>query len=129
MANSGEYLAAWGVYLAGAVVLMVTVWRLSSRFWGWLQDVVRVAAAVLLFTPARLDGIAGHWAPAVVVVPFELLGVAGGGIGYRLGIQVALIALLAIAAAWTLRFAWGRFMIKRRNADADARASAKAAHR
>jgi hypothetical protein len=82
---------------------------------------VRVWAAVLLFTPAKVDGMAGHWAPAVVVVPFELLGVAGGGVGNRLGVQVALIALLAVVAAWALRFAWGRLMIKSRNAEPGAR--------
>jgi hypothetical protein len=109
-----DYIMAWSIYLLSAVAVMVVFWRLSAGAWTWLRDALRVILAVVLITPASVDGTQEHLAPAVFVVVYELLTAADGGLGPLVGVRMLLVAGFAVCAAWLLRFLWNRLVASRR---------------
>ena len=117
MLTSTDYLMAWSIYLLSAVVLMLTVWRMSAHFWGWVKDMLRVGTAALLLTPAPVDGDTQHLAPALFNVVFELLSAPEGGTGALLGVRVLLIMIIAVLTAWLLRFLWYWLVLRGRTAE------------
>ncbi len=106
MLSANDYLIAWSTYLLSAAVLLITGWRLTSRMWSWVKDPLRVMAAVVLLTPASVDGDPAHLAPAVVIVGFELLTAEDGGLGPLLGVRLLLILIFAVLGVWLLRLLW-----------------------
>lgn len=106
MLSSHDYLIAWSVYLLSATVLLITGWRLTSWMWSWVKDPLRVMAAVLLLTPASVDGDPAHLAPALIIVGFELLTAEDGGLGPLLGVRLLLILIFAVLGVWLLRLLW-----------------------
>ena len=114
MLTETDYLMAWSVYLLAAVVLMLTVWRLSRPWWGWLRDLLRLATAVVLLLPAAVDDSGTHLAPAVFLAAFEFLSSADGGAGPLLGVRLLLITLFAVSGAWILRLLWFWLVASRR---------------
>jgi len=116
MLNSGDYLLAWALYLPSAAILLFTVWRLSSGFWAWVKDPLRVTTAVVLLTPASVDTEQGMLAPAMFIVAFELLTVENGGAGPLLGVRMLLIVMFAVIGVWVLRLLWFWLVASRRAA-------------
>jgi hypothetical protein len=116
MLNSGDYLLAWGLYLSSAAILMFTVWRMTSGFWAWVKDPLRVITAVLLLMPGSVDAEHGMLAPAMFIVAFELLTVENGGVGPFLGVRMLLIVMFAVLGVWVLRLLWFWFVASRRPA-------------
>jgi hypothetical protein len=106
MLSNIDYLMAWSIYLLGAAALLITVWRLTSWMWGWVKDPLRVMSAVLLLTPASVDGDPAHLAPNLIIVGFELLTAENGGLGPLLGVRLLLILIFAVLAVWLLRLLW-----------------------
>lgn len=106
MLSNSDYLMAWSIYLLSATVLLITGWRLTSWMWCWAKDALRVVSAVLLLTPASVDGDPAHLAPALVIVGFELLTAEDGGLGPLLGVRLLLILIFAVLGVWLLRLLW-----------------------
>lgn len=106
MLSGNDYLMAWSVYLLSAAVLLITGWRLTSWMWSWVKDPLRVMSAVLLLTPASVDGDPAHLAPALIIVGFELLTAEDGGLGPLLGVRLLLILIFAVLGVWLLRLLW-----------------------
>lgn len=120
MQTASDYIMAWSIYLLSALAVMVVYWRLTSRLWGWLADALRVVFAVVVLTPASVDGTQEHLAPAAIVVGYEFLTAENGGLGPLLGVRMLLIAGFAVLAAWLLRFLWNRLVSSRRPAAPEA---------
>ena len=106
MLDSTDYVMAWSIYLLAASALLLTGWRMTRRWWGWVKDPLRVAAAVVLLTPASVDGDPQHLAPAVFIVFFESVSAPDGGMGPLLGVRLLLIVMFAVIAVWVLRLLW-----------------------
>lgn len=106
MLSVTDYLMAWSIYLLSATALLITAWRLSSWMWAGIKDPLRVMCAVILLTPASVDGNPAHLAPAFVIVGFELLTATDGGLGPLLGVRLLLILLFSVLAVWILRLLW-----------------------
>jgi len=114
MQTTTDYIMAWSIYLLSAVAVMVVFWRLTAGAWDWLRDALRVILAVVMITPASVDGTQEHLAPAVFVVVYELLTSADGGLGPLVGVRMLLVAGFSVIAAWLLRFLWNRLVVSRR---------------
>ncbi len=65
-----------------------------------------MVSAVLLLTPASVDGDPAHLAPTMVIVCFELLTAEDGGLGPLLGVRLLLILIFAVLGVWLLRLLW-----------------------
>jgi hypothetical protein len=104
--TSADYIMAWSIYLLSAVVLMLWVWRLTRRFWGWLRDLLRVALAVTMLLPAAASDSSEHLAPAVFVAAFELLSAPEGGLGPLLGVRLLLVMMFSVLGVWMVRLLW-----------------------
>lgn len=114
MQTASDYIMAWSIYLLAAVAVMAVFWRLTSGAWVWLRDALRVVFAVVVLTPASVDGTQEHLAPAAIVVVYELLTAQDGGLGPLVGVRMLLVAGFAVGAAWLLRFLWNRLVAGRR---------------
>jgi hypothetical protein len=114
MLTTVDYLLAWAVYLLAAAVLLLTLWRLSARFWVLIKDPLRATTAVLLLTPGSVDAEGNFLAPAVFIVAFELLTAEGGGIGPLLGVRLLLFVIFAVVGALLLRLSWYWLVASRR---------------
>ena len=114
MQTTTDYIMAWSIYLLAALAVMVVFWRLTTNVWAWLRDALRVIVAVVVITPASVDGTQEHLAPAVFVVVYELLTAPEGGLGPLVGVRMLLVAGFSVLAAWLLRFLWGRLVASRR---------------
>ena len=120
-----DYSMAWSIYLLSALSVLFVFWRLTAGAWTWLRDALRVIVAVLVFTPASVDGTQATLAPAAIVAGYEFLTAADGGLGPLLGVRMLLIAGFGVAAAWLLRFLWNRLVAGRRAVPGDTRAPAR----
>lgn len=114
-----DYSMAWSIYLLSALAVLFVLWRLTAGAWAWLRDALRVIVAVLVFTPASVDGTQETLAPAAIVAGYEFLTAADGGLGPLLGVRMLLIAGFGVAAAWLLRFLWNRLVAGRRAVPGD----------
>ncbi len=114
MQTASDYIMAWSIYLLSSVAVMVVFWRVSSRIWAWLRDALRVILAVVVLTPASVDGTQEHLAPAAIVVLYEFLTAPDGGLGPLVGVRMLLVAGFSVLAAWLLRFLWNRLVVGRR---------------
>ena len=104
---------AWSIYLLASAALLFVVWRVTRPVWGWLRDALRVVLAVVVLTPAAVDGTQEHLAPALFIVAYEFLTAPDGGLGPLVGVRVLLIAGFAVLGAWLLRFLWNRLVVGR----------------
>lgn len=120
MLTSTDYLMAWSVYLFSALAFQLAFWRWTRGLWSWVRDVLRVALAVLVFTPAAVDGASGHYAPAAYVVAYELLTAPEGGLGALIGVRLLLVLIFAVIAVLVLRLAWHWLVASRRPPDPSA---------
>lgn len=105
---------AWSIYLLASAALLLVVWRVTRPVWGWLRDALRVVLAVVVLTPASVDGTQEQLAPALFIVTYEFLTAPDAGLGPLVGVRVALIAGFAVLGAWVLRFLWNRLVGGRR---------------
>lgn len=129
MQTMSDYIMAWSIYLVSAVAVMVVFWRFTDAFWVWLRDALRVMLAVVVLTPASVDGTQAHLAPAIFVVVYELLTAADGGLGPLVGVRLLLIAAFAVLAAWALRFLWNRLVASRQRTPAEPPSTRRSAER
>lgn len=67
-----DYLLAWVVYASAALGLMLVWVRLTGWMWRWLREVLRLAMAVLLFTPTLVDPSRDLLAPAIAIGTLDL---------------------------------------------------------
>jgi hypothetical protein len=118
-------MMAWSIYLLSAVAVLVVFWRLTTGAWTWLRDALRVILAVVVLTPASVDGTREHLAPAVFFVVYELLTAPEGGLGPLVGVRMLLVAGFSVCAAWLLRFLWGRLVAPRRALQASVESAAE----
>jgi hypothetical protein len=129
MLTSTDYLMAWSVYLFAALAFQLAFWRWTRGLWSWVRDLLRVALAVLVFTPAAVDGASGHYAPAVYVVAYELLTAPEGGMGALIGVRLLLVLIFAVIAVLVLRLAWHWLVASRRAPEPSAATPTRAATR
>ena len=115
-----DYIMAWSIYLLSAVAILVVFWRATSGVWTWLRDALRVILAVVVLTPASVDGTQENLAPAAIVAGYEFLTAQDGGLGPLLGVRMMLISAFGVVAAWLLRFLWNRLVVGRRAPNAAA---------
>ena len=67
-----DYLLAWALYLSAGLGLMLVWMRLTRWMWRWLREILRLAAAVLLFTPTLVDPSRDLLAPAIAIGALDL---------------------------------------------------------
>lgn len=117
MLTATDYLMAWSVYLFAGLAFQLAIWRWTRRLWWWIRDPLRVALAVLVFTPAAVDGTTGHFAPAAYVVAYELLTAPEGGMGALIGVRLLLVLIFSVLALLVVRLAWHWLIASRRPRD------------
>jgi hypothetical protein len=100
-----SYLLPWAVYVAAGVAFCAFWWRATS---GIGQDpgrrLLRGLAIVLIFTPWFAGDSPEHFAPALLVLVFELLIVdtsLGARAALALGTAMAFM-LIGLAVTWWL---------------------------
>jgi len=67
------YLIAWIIYLLAAVGLNAIFWKLSHHWKQGLKLMTRISLAVISFTPYFSDPQQYKFAPAFLIVFFELI--------------------------------------------------------
>lgn len=96
-------MIAWGIYLIGALLLVLFGWRIARPFSRYAQWLFAVSIAVLLFTPfsLNLENHPGAYAPAlfVAVLNSVFLGVEDG---LDAAVTLALIWLVALVLTLVL---------------------------
>ena len=108
-----DFLLAWYVYLGASALGYLAGWQLTGWMWRWLREPLRLAAAILLFTPTLVDAARDLYAPAVIVVALDLLFGAGSSL------LTALLDLGTVASVtvplW-LGYCLVRWLLQRRRA-------------
>lgn len=120
MLTATDYLMAWSVYLFAGLAFQLAFWRWTRPLWFWVRDLLRVALAVLVFTPAAVDGASGHFAPASYVVAYELLTAPDGGMGALIGVRLLLVLIFSVVAVLVLRLGWHWLVASRRSRESRA---------
>lgn len=99
-----EYMKAWLMYLAGAV-LMIACWWYLTHFMRWreLKQLSRIAVVVLLVVPWFTDANGSYLAPAIIIALVDSL-THGGEAFWRAGtpLLIALIVSFALSLGWTV---------------------------
>ncbi|MFT3931579.1 MAG: hypothetical protein QM709_14910 [Spongiibacteraceae bacterium] len=96
-----DHSIVWGVYIAAALVILLSYWALTRRWWFELRWLLFALLAVFMLVPAPLPGKTVQ-APAMIIValsPFtgapELVATV---LARLLVVAVAAIALVVIVA-------------------------------
>ena len=105
-----DYLLAWAIYASAALGLLLVWMRLTRWMWRWLREVLRVAAAVLLFTPTLVDPSRDLLAPAIAIGALDL-GFQMGDSLWRARADLSMYGLIALVLY--LIFAAVRWPIER----------------
>ncbi|RAI72606.1 MFS transporter [Pseudomonas fluorescens] len=71
--TENDYLIAWGLYAFAALGCLLVWMRLTRWMWRWLREPLRLAMAVLLFSPTIIDPVKEKVAPAVAITALDLL--------------------------------------------------------
>ncbi len=71
--TENDYLIAWGLYAFAALGCLLVWMRLTRWMWRWLREPLRLAMAVLLFSPTIIDPVKDKVAPAVAITALDLL--------------------------------------------------------
>lgn len=108
MTPGSEMFVAWVVVgLAGLATLAGIFVLTRSIPIPWLRSLVRCLAAVWLLLPAKIQVVAGYYAPAYIVLMFEGLFRRDGDPGPALNTLITgtlvVFALFLGLAAWRLR--------------------------
>lgn len=120
-----DYLLAWALYICAALGLMLVWMRLTRWMWRWLREVLRLSAAVLLFTPTLVDPSRELLAPAVAIGALDLGFKMGDSLWRALadlsmyGLIVLVLYLIFVAARWPVE----RWLKERAAAQANESAS------
>jgi len=93
-----EYVATWGIYMAGVVGLLAVWWRLT-RFIPWYvpRQILRVLPTVLVLVPAPVQVGGIDYAPALFVVLLDSVLVKGADALVALPYVVYALVLGALA--------------------------------
>lgn len=101
-----DYQTLWYIYLAAAALGYLAGWQLTAPLWRWIREPIRLAAAVLLFTPTLIDAEQGLQAPALAVLALDLAFGAGSSLLQAVmdlltvGTLVVPAYLVFVAARW-----------------------------
>ena len=106
MLNLDDYQLAWSIYLLSAFVLVLSVGRLTRRFWVWVKDPLRAVTVVLLFMPERIEPLQDFPAPAIFVIVFESMSREKTETAPTVAVNLLLVCLFAVVAAWVTRAIW-----------------------
>ena len=105
-----DYLLAWALYASAALGLMLVWMRLTRWMWRWLREILRLTAAVLLFTPTLVDPSRDLLAPAIAIGALDL----GFNVGESLWRALADLSMYGlIALVLYLIFAAARWPVER----------------
>lgn len=97
MLSAQEYLVSWGMYLLGAVGLMVVWWRMTSRIRpAVLRNLLRVSAVAALFMPYPVPEQEAFLAPAFMMTFVEGLFMENYGFSHA-GTPLLVVILMANA--------------------------------
>ena len=74
MLTPEEYTAAWAIYVAASMLVIVTVWGWTS----WIslrpfRNLIRGLIAVALLTPVDVPPSDNEWAPAIAAMFFDVI--------------------------------------------------------
>lgn len=105
-----DYLLAWSLYASAALGLMLVWMRLTRWMWRWLREVLRLVAAVLLFTPTLVDPSRDLLAPAIAIGALDL-GFQMGDSLWRALADLSMYGLIALVLY--LIFAAARWPVER----------------
>lgn len=109
MVEHWDYLIAWLIYLLAGVGCCLVWWRLSRGLAGKsVRDLLRGLVVVLIFTPWYAGDSTDFFAPAVVVLLFDLL-LAGAKNGMQGGVillSMLFVVLLFLTVKQLLRKRW-----------------------
>ena len=65
--TENDYLIAWGLYAFAALGCLLVWMRLTRWMWRWLREPLRLAMAVLLFSPTIIDTVKEKFAPSIAI--------------------------------------------------------------
>lgn len=105
-----DYLLAWAIYASAALGLLLVWMRMTRGMWRWLREILRVAAAALLFTPTLVDPSRDLLAPAIAIGALDL-GFQMGDSLWRALADLSMYGLIALVLY--LIFAAVRWPIER----------------
>jgi len=92
------YIIAWAIYLSAAAVISAIFWKLSEP---WRQDIkaiFRVSFLTMLFTPYFSDPQQYKFAPASLILFFELI-FGDKNIALHAATPLAILLLIGIACS------------------------------
>lgn len=104
MFNESEYQTMWMIYLAAAGCAWLVWWKITSWIPLWyVREPLWLIAAVLLFTPVRVDPMESWLAPASMIYLLDTVLDTGDNEARMLGdlalaMGIALLAYLLFAA-------------------------------
>jgi len=92
------YIIAWVIYLSAAAVISIISWKLSESLRQDLKAIFRVSFLVMLFTPYFSDPQQYKFAPASLILFFELI-FGDKNIALHAAIPLAILLLTGIACS------------------------------
>ncbi len=97
-----EYIIAWLIYLVAGIGCCAFWWKVTGflNHRGW-RDLLRGLALVVIFTPWYAGDTPEFYAPAIVVLMFDLL-LEGAKSGMKGGVAL-LVALFVMLLVITIR--------------------------
>lgn len=108
--TENDYLLAWGLYAFAALGCLLVWFRLTRWMWRWLREPLRVAVAVLLFTPTIVDPGRDLFAPAIAISALDLAFKVGSNV-LRAASDLAMYGMFAFVAY--LLFVLARWPLER----------------
>ena len=95
-----EYLYTWILYYAAIGVLLWGLVRLLQRWPAGIRQFIVVLLVVILCVPATSDNLQGYFAPAFVVLVFEMAFQQEGDPGFAvLALVVGTVVMVGVLAA------------------------------
>ncbi len=99
-----EYLYAWILYYVAMTVFLLGLARLMRRWPRGLRRFIVALLAVILCVPATSANLPGHFAPAFVVLVFEMgfqrEGDPGTAVLALVASAAVMVAFLAVRRLW-----------------------------
>ncbi len=71
--TENDYQLAWGIYAVSALGCLLAWFYFTGWMWRYLREPLRVAVAILLFTPTVVDPARDFYAPAIAMTVMDLL--------------------------------------------------------
>jgi|GEM_PF-443767 len=108
--NENEYLFAWSIYIAAALGLLLICFHLTAWMQRNLREVLRLSAAVLLFSPTLIEAKQTLLAPSIAIVALDVLKIGDHTSNALWNLKITALCVFILYLFWILlRYFWRSF--------------------